>query len=206
MKMLDWRAIRLRINEVDDQVRSALSRVSPHVAAHLPKILDDFYRLVAEHEPSITKVRDPGFMGESISLHQAHWKLIGTGCFGDELGRSATAICELHQRLGLLPHWYIGSRIMFLSTRLRALLLRDAQAHSPGRRRETASNDAGVLLEALTKASFIDLEMTVGLYFGTARQVRKSAIASSSVRFKEMIAKLSNASIELEGVAKRLSD
>jgi len=206
MKMLDWGAIRLRINEVDDQVRGALSRVSPHVAAHLPKILDDFYRLVAEYEPSIVKVRDPEFICESVSMHLVHWKLIAAGNFGDELGRSATAICELHQKLGLLPHWYIGSRIMFLSTQLRALLLRDPQASSSGRRKEAASNEVAALVEALTKASFIDLEMTVGLYFGAARQLRKSAIASSSIRFKEMITRLSNASIELEGVAKRLSD
>jgi methyl-accepting chemotaxis protein len=206
MKMQDWSAIRLRINEVDDGVRDALSRVCSRMTVHLPLILEDFYRFMAEYEPSIARIRDPGFIRESISLHLAHWKLIGGSTFGDELARSAAAICELHKKEGLFPQWYIGSRIMFLSTSMRSLLLREFPAASPGRRRQPAPDDIAMLMEALVKASFLDLEMTVGIYFGTARQVRKSAIETSSVRFKEMIAKLSSASIALEGAARKLSD
>jgi hypothetical protein len=41
MKMQDWTAIRLRINEVDDRVRDILSTSFPRVTAYLPKIPDD---------------------------------------------------------------------------------------------------------------------------------------------------------------------
>ena len=204
--MHDWSAIRLRINEVDNDMRAVLSKLGPRVESYLPDVLEKFYQLVREYEPSIAKLGDPAFVEESASMHLAHWRLIEKGTFGDELDRSTAKICELHQGVGLLPQWYIGSRIMFLSTHLRTLLLRDVRAPSLGMRGWQVDDNAFAMLEALTKVFFLDLETTVGVYFGTARRIRKSAIENSSIRFREMIAKLSRASVELEAAAKRLSD
>lgn len=60
-------------------------------------------------------------------------------------------------------------------------------------------------MDALDKAFINDLEMTIGVYFGSARELRKKAISLSSERFKAMITKLLESSHDLEGVAEKLS-
>lgn len=201
----DWGAIRLEINEVDDGVRTALSDLHPYMVKHLPQLLEGFYGFVAVHESKLSKRCDRQFIGEAIAIQLDHWNLITLGNFGKELAESASKICQLHQKAELAPQWYIGSRIMFLSTRMKKLLVKENPIPRFGRGRQEVINNLLAMLDVLNKAFFIDLETTVGVYFGSARQVRRAAIDNSSERFRETITKLSNASQELEHVAEKLS-
>ena len=202
----DWGAIRLEISEIDDGVRAALSALRPYVTKYLPQLLERFYDFVAVHEPNLSKLRDRQFITEAIALQLDHWNLIASGNFGEELQLSAVKVSQLHQKAELLPQWYGGSRIMFLLTQLKILLVKENPVPRFGRRKQDAINNLVVALDALNKAFVIDLEITIGIYFGSARQIRKAAIVSSSGRFKETITRLSDASQELERVAEKLSN
>jgi methyl-accepting chemotaxis protein len=202
----DWGAIRLEISEIDDGVRAALPELRPYVTKYLPQLLERFYDFVAVREPNLLKLRDRQFITEAIALQLDHWNLIASGNFGEELQLSAVKVSQLHQKAELLPQWYGGSRIMFLLTQLKILLVKENPVPRFGRRKQQAINNLVVALDALNKAFVIDLEITIGIYFGSARQVRKAAIVSSSGRFKETITRLSDASQELERVAEKLSN
>src|SRR6185436_9452134 len=100
---IDWTAIRLEITEFDAEAKARLNELRPLFAKAIPGIIENFCRYVGRHEPAIAALRDSSFVQESVRLHLSHWELIAKANFGDELSKSALAICQHHQKLGLLP-------------------------------------------------------------------------------------------------------
>jgi len=56
-----------------------------------------------------------GTMQEAIRLQLQHWDLIAAADFGADYLNSATRFCELNQRAGVAPQWYVGCRQMFIA-------------------------------------------------------------------------------------------
>jgi methyl-accepting chemotaxis protein len=202
---IDWTAIRLEIVEFDAAAKATLNELRPLFARALPGIIDSFCRYVAKYESDITSLRDPQFIQESVRLHLAHWVLIGQARFADELSKSALRICHHHQKLGLLPHWYMGTRMMFVSTQLGKAATDSIPIPRYGRGIQPALDKRAAMRAAVTMAAALDTEVTTAGYFGSNRQVRKDAIASAKERFSAMITTLTAASRDLTATAERLS-
>lgn len=202
---IDWTAIRLEITEFDAEAKARLNELRPLFAKELPGIIENFCRYVAKHEPATAALRDSSFVQESVRLHLAHWDLIGKANFGDELSKSALAICQHHQKLGLLPHWYMGTRMMFLSTQLGKLAAASVEIPRYGRSVQSAHDKRAAMRATVAIAAAIDTEVTTAGYFGSNRQVRKDAIASAKGRFSALITTLTAASRDLTTTAERLS-
>jgi methyl-accepting chemotaxis protein len=202
---IDWTAIRLEITEFDAAAKARLNELRPLIAKALPGILEDFYRYVARHEPAITSLRDPSFVKESIRLHLAHWDLIGAANFGDELGKSALQICHHHQKVNLLPPWYMGTRMMFLSTQLGKAAAASIEIPRYGRGIQPAHDRRAAMRSTIAMAVALDTEVTTAVYFGSNRQIRKDAIASAKGRFSALITTLTAASRDLTTTAERLN-
>ena len=202
---IDWTAIRLDIAEFDAEAKARLNELRPLFAQALPAIIENFCRFVARHEPDIASLRDPQFIQESIRLHLAHWDLIGKANFADALGKSAMAICHHHQKVGLLPPWYMGTRMMFVSTHLGKAVAARIAIPRYGRGIRSAHDKRAGMRATLAMAAALDTEVTTAGYFGSNRQVRKDAIASAKQRFSALITTLTAASRDLTATAQRLS-
>jgi methyl-accepting chemotaxis protein len=201
----DWTAIRLEITDFDAAAKARLNELRPLFAQALPAIIENFCRYVAKHEPTVASLRDPQFIRESVRLHLAHWDLIGTANFADELSKSALQICHHHQKAGIVPQWYMGTRMMFVSTQLGKAVAASVTIPRYGRSSQLAHDRRAAMCSTFATAAALDVEITTAGYFGSNRQIRKDAIANAKGRFSTMITTLTAASRDLTATAERLS-
>jgi methyl-accepting chemotaxis protein len=202
---IDWTAIRLEITEFDAEAKARLNELRPLFAKALPGIIENFCRYVARHEPATAALRDPQFIQESVRLHLSHWDLIGKANFGDELSKSALTICQHHQKLDLLPPWYMGTRMMFVSTQLGKAAAASVEIPRYGRGIQPAHDKRAALRTTISMVAALDTEVTTAVYFGSNRQIRKDAITNAKGRFSALITALTAASRDLTTTAERLS-
>jgi methyl-accepting chemotaxis protein len=201
----DWNAIRLDLLQVDEPMRATLREMRPFFAKVLPGILTRFYDKVRHYDPACGIFRD-GAMQEAIRLQLQHWDLIAVGDFGPAYTGSVARFCELNQRAGVAPQWYVNCRLMFVSDQLLKAAETEIAIPRFGRAAQAARDKKAVMLNTIAKAAMLDTENIVAIYFGSNRQLRKDAIAEASDRFRTIITSLSSASSELEGTARSLSD
>jgi methyl-accepting chemotaxis protein len=201
----DWNAIRLESLRIDDQVRATLREMRPFFAKSMPGILARFYALVRQHDPACGIFKD-GTMQEAIRMQLQHWDLIAAGDFGAEYHASATRFCELNQRAGVAPQWYVGCRMMFIFNQLLKAAEDEIVIPRYGRAARAARNRKASMLSTIARVIMLDNENFVAIYFGSNRQIRKNTIAEASERFRVITTSLSSASGELEGTARALSD
>jgi methyl-accepting chemotaxis protein len=202
---LDWNAIRLDLLQVDAPMRAALREMRPFFAKSLPGILARYYDKVRHHDPA-SGIFKNGAMQEAIRMQLHHWELIAAGDFGAEYLDSATRFCELNQRAGVAPQWYVGCRQMFISDQLMKAAENEIVIPRFGRAAQAARDKKAAMQNAIAKAMMMDTQNIIAAYFGSNRQIRKDAIAEASDRFRAITASLSTASRELEGTARSLSD
>ena len=201
----DWNTVRLDLLKIDEPMRQTLREMRPFFAVTLPVILARFYDKVRHYDPS-SGIFNNGTMQEAIRMQLHHWDLIAAGDFGAAYTNSIARFCELNQRAGVAPHWYIGCRLMFVAERLMRAVEAEVQIPRFGRAAHAARDKKAAMLNAIAKANLFDTENVVAFYFGTNRQARKDAIAEASERFRTIITGLMTASSDLEGTARALSD
>jgi methyl-accepting chemotaxis protein len=201
----DWNAIRLDLLQLDPPVRTTLREMRPFFAKVLPGILARFYDKVRHYDPSSGIFKD-GAVQEAIRMQLQHWDLIAAGDFGAGYLSSATRFCELNQRAGVAPQWYVGCRQMFISDQLMKAAEREIAIPRFGRAAQAARDKKASMLNAIAKAMMLDTQNIIAAYFGSNRQIRKDTIAEASNRFRTIITSLATASGELEGTARSLSD
>src|SRR6267142_647285 len=201
----DWNAIRLDLLQVDEPMRAALREMRPFFAKSLPGILARYYDKVRHYDPS-SGIFKNGTMQEAIRMQLQYWELIAVCNFGPDYLTSATRFCELNQRAGVAPQWYVGGRQMFIADQLMKAADDEIAIPRFGRAAQAARDRKALMQNAIAKAMMMDTQNIIAAYFGSNRQIRKDAIAEASDRFRTIITSLSTASNELEGTARSLSD
>src|SRR5258705_2412801 len=201
----DWNAIRLELLQVDEPMRAALREMRPFFAKSLPGILARYYDKVRHHDPS-SGIFKNGAMQEAIRMQLEDWELIAACNFGPDYLNSATRFCELNQRAGVAPQWYVGGRQMFIADQLMKAADNEIAIPRFGRAPTAARARKALMLNAIAKAMMMDTQNIIAAYFGSNRQIRKDAIAEAGERFRTIITSLLTASNELEGTARSLSD
>jgi len=201
----DWNTVRLDLIDIDQSVRTTLRTMRPFFAKHLPGILARFYDKVRRYEPDSALFKN-GVMQEAIRRQLQHWELIAACDFGPAYAKSIAEFCDLHHRGGVMPHWYIGCRQMFVADQLMKAIEAEVPVPRFGAAAREARDNKAAMHSAIAKANMFDTEHLVAAYFGINRQLRKTAISEASDRFRAIITSLSSASGELESTARSLSD
>src|SRR5664279_4230982 len=201
----DWNTVRLDLIDIDQSMRATLRTMRPFFAKCLPVILAKFYDKVRRYDPDSGLFKN-NLMQEAIRLQLQHWDLIAASDFGPAYARSLADFCDLHQRGGVAPHWYIGCRQMFIADQLMKAVEPEVVIPRFGGAAREARDKKASMHNAIAKAGMLDTEHLVAAYFGINRQLRKTAIAEASDRFRAIITSLSSASGELESTARSLSD
>jgi methyl-accepting chemotaxis protein len=201
----DWNAIRLELIGIDEPMRASLREMRPLFARSLPDILAQFHDKVRRCDPSSGLLKDE-VMQEAVRLQLKHWDLIGSCDFGPAYVSSIAHFGELNQRAGVAPQWYIGCRQMFVAKQLMQAVESEVPVPRFGRAAQDARAKRASMQNAIAKVNMFDTEHVVAAYFGSNRQLRKTAIAQASDRFRAIITSLSTASSELESTARTLSD
>jgi methyl-accepting chemotaxis protein len=202
---LDWNAIRLDLLAIDEPTRAALREMRPFFAKSLPGILARFYDKVRSVDPSSGIFKD-GVMAEAIRLQLEQWDLLAAGDFGLPYLNLVARFCELNQRAGVAPQWYVGCRLMFIADQLMKAVDREVEIPRFGRGARDARDKKTAMLNAIAKVNMLDTENVVATYFGANRRLRKNTVTEAGDRFRTIITSLSSASSQLESTARALSD
>src|SRR5476649_813632 len=113
----DWTAIRLDLLQIDAPMRATLREMRPFFAKSLPGILARFYDKVRHYDPACGIFRD-GTMQEAVRMQLHYWDLIGAGDLGPDYLNAVKQFCELNQRAGVAPQWFVNCRVMFIADQL----------------------------------------------------------------------------------------
>ena len=146
----DWNAIRLDLLQVDEPMRAALREMRPFFAKSLPGILARYYDKVRHYDPS-SGIFKNGTMQEAIRMQLQHWELIAACNFGPDYLASATRFCELNQRAGVAPQWYVGGRQMFIADQLMKAADNEIAIPRFGRAAQAARDRKALMLNAIAK-------------------------------------------------------
>jgi methyl-accepting chemotaxis protein len=191
--------------QIDEPMRATLREMRPCFARVLPGVLARFYDKVRHYDPSSGIFKD-GAMQEAIRMQLHHGELIAAGDSGAGYLNSATRFCELNQRAGVAPQWFVGGRQMFISDQLMKAAESEVAIPRFGQAAQAARDKEASMQNAIAKAMMMDTQNIIAAYFGSNRQIRKDTIAEASGRFRTIITSLATASSELEGTARSLSD
>jgi len=143
---------RLCFHEMDAAAIGLLRQFWPAVEKVLPRILDGFYRHVAQVDALAGLV---GTQMPRLKTAQAeHWRRLFCDGFDAGYFASIHAIGRVHNRIGLEPRWYIGG----YSYVLRHLLALAARQH------RLAPDKAGRLCAVVAQAVMLDIDLAISTY------------------------------------------
>ncbi len=153
---------RLDLHEIDPDLCRTLNAAAPLIDAHLPTILDDFYRHLAGFEPAVAVLGDHS--PERLKQAQReHWQELLSGGFDEGYRQRTQDIGHAHERIGLAPSWYIGG-YAFILPRLVDVVLK---------RHYRRPDAAAATLRALIKAVMLDMDMAISVYIAAGDDKRR---------------------------------
>src|SRR5258708_32355652 len=145
---------RFELRQWDEPMRASLREMWPFFAKPLPGILAKFSDKVRHTDPASGVFKDQ-VMQEAVRLQLQHWDLIAAGNFDAEYQSSAARFCELNQRAGVAPQWYVGIRLMFIAEQLMKAVEAEVEMPPFGRAAQAARDKKAAMLNATPKANLL---------------------------------------------------
>ena len=165
-RQLDQRMAFMRF---DHRSKAALQAAKPALDAAIPSALDGFYEQLKGFAE--TRGLFSGGRGESAQARQvAHWRRMTSGDQGPEYLQAVERVGESNARAGLEPRWSIGGYALVVEGLIRAVLAKRAKGGLFGG--ERPDGDPADQVVALTKAVFLDMDLSVSAYFSVLLQER----------------------------------
>lgn len=163
-------ADRLAFMKVSDQTRDALRRSRELLSRALPDALDQFYDQVRATPATRRFFRDDQHISGAKSAQVTHWGRIANGEMSNDYAASVRRIGEVHARLGVEPQWYIGGYALVLE-HLVSAAIRDAWPKGLLGRKGGAE-DLAERVGAMVKATLLDMDLVLDVYFAPRRRPR----------------------------------
>ena len=165
-------AERLDFMGLDERARKALRAGRSQVASALPDALKAFYDQALAHEPVRALFRDQTHVARASAAQGEHWDLLLSGEFSESYAAAVQRVGEVHARIGLEPRWYLGGYAIILDHLVRSAILSTGRFGGPGRAaRETLAD----LVGGLVKATLLDADLVMDVYFQAAERERRAA-------------------------------
>jgi len=190
---------RLSFMQVDDRTRTSLRNVRSVVAAELPAALATFYGQVRRFPETRRHFTDDAHIAKASNAQLRHWDGITSGEFSDSYKQAVTTIGGIHARIGLEPRWYIGGYAMVLEQLVRAVVRRQPGFAIGGKQQR---EDLGETLGALIKATLLDMDLVLDVYFKAAETERLAAEAQRAQVAAEQTAVVSRLAAALAALAR----
>ena len=103
-----------------------------------------------------------------------HWQMISSGAFDGRYAEAVTKVGEAHARIGLEPSLYIGGYALVLETLISKVL--EARWPKGGfGARGPAVKTVAAEISALTKATFLDMDLAISVYLAALTDAQELA-------------------------------
>jgi methyl-accepting chemotaxis protein len=196
---------RLDFSRITQETRATLREMKPFLAAHMPGILDDFYKHLAKFSDVARMFTNPAHMTHAKEMQVRHWMTIASAQFDDTYVASVTRIGETHNRLGLEPRWYIGGYSMLLTGLLTAVEREIGAGWFGDKGREKRAK----ILSALTQAALLDMDFAISVYIDAGKRDKRETLERLGSALQANVGKVidvvSAAAVELEASAGSMS-
>ncbi|WP_454915253.1 protoglobin domain-containing protein [Xanthobacter sediminis] len=151
---------RLKFNLIDEQTVALLKSSKQDVLKVLAQVLDKFYGHVGAVPETSRFFGNADHMARARSSQLKHWGVILDARFDQEYEESVTRIGEMHNKLGLDPHWYMGA-YSFLISHVVAAIGTDLGGSLFARGKP---EQAAQLQSAVIRAAMLDMELALHVY------------------------------------------
>ena len=192
---IDTLRVRLRFIRMDDDLRAALRAAKPLIASALPQILDQFYTHIRQFPEVARLFTNPALMNHAKAMQIKHWEKISDARFDEDYVASVMRIGETHHRLGLEPQWYIGGYSFLITGLARAIV---TNAERSRFNRTAARETTAKMLTAIVTAALLDMDFAIAVYLDSGLRAKQETLDRLGASFRNVIATVSSASVELE--------
>jgi methyl-accepting chemotaxis protein len=165
---------RLAFMKLDAAQRATLAENSSTIRSVIGKALDRFYGQVRETPETARFFSSADHVRGAKGAQERHWGHVAEARFDQDYYHSVRRIGATHARIGLEPRWYVGGYALVLET-----LLEETMARTPLWRRllgVVRPRTLATLPNALTKAAFLDMELSLSIYIEEEQASREKAV------------------------------
>lgn len=199
MESMD-RSARLNFLKISDADTALLQEARTIVEPHMDGVLTAFYGLIEETPEMAKMFSSPARMKHARDMQKKHWmENVFSGHFDDTYLRTADHIGRTHERVGLEPRWYLGGYSFVISHLSRIIM-----DHVRKDRKKGAA-----LLNAVTRALFLDMDIAISVYIRTARENAAKLLNQHASKFEQdvhgMVEIVAAAATELQNTAAAMS-
>ena len=189
---------RMAFMRFDHRSRTALQAAKPALDAAIPSALDSFY--VQLKGFAETSGLFQGGRGESAQARQvAHWKRMTSGDQGADYLQAVERVGQSNARAGLEPRWSIGGYALVVEGLIRAVLAKRRKGGLFGGGK--ADTDGADQVVALTKAVFLDIDLSVSAYFSVLLEERDRLEAERQASDRQRAAAIAALGVALSRLA-----
>ena len=179
--------------------RESLRRLRPTIRKVLPGTLDAFYDLLGKTPTMRAFFSSPSHMTSAKTRQVGHWELLASGQFDGAYIDGVTRVGETHARIGLEPRWYIGGYSRLLEALVRAVI-EDRWPKTFGRTSRAAEQAVSDIC-ALMRATMLDMDLAISVYFDAGERERKARAAEAEFLSAERAAVVEAVSHGMERLA-----
>ena len=177
---------RLDFLQFDERSEQAIRSLQAPLERHLPGVLDTLYALIADTPGIRDFFPDAGKSGKAKDAQLNHWDTITSGNLGGRYFNTARRIGFAHARIGLEPRWYIAGYAHVLS-RLVEALVRERWPKSVFSRSAKDGEDLAVALNALVRATFLDMDLAISTYLHATEEARLKGEAEATDKERTVV-------------------
>ena len=165
---------RLRFMKLDQKARAHIVDLKPVIMKEMPGALDGFYDQIRATPETRAFFEGEDQIAGAHKRQVSHWDRISSGQFDESYGKAVATVGEVHARIGLEPSWYIGGYGLILETLLgKVLEARWPKGGFGGKKVDVKTVAAEI--GALTKATFLDMDIAISVYLSALETGRKEA-------------------------------
>lgn len=190
---------RMRFLGLEERHLAALREARERLVPHLPGAVDRFYERLASWPTMMRMFSDPSRRQHARDSQLRHWERLFSGQFDGTYMESVQRVGRTHSRIGLEPRWFLGAYAQILS---------DFQAACfstwEGRKGKKGGpqGDLATLLEALTLASTMDMDLVITVYLEENQKRNRDNLDKLSATFRDAVShSISHASTDLRAAS-----
>lgn len=162
---------RRSLMELSDESCDRIGAVKSSIMAHLPAAMDKLHSKISETDHLDRLFASSELRSHAKEKHHEHWGLIASGNIGQDFLRSSRRIGDVHAQIGLEPKYHISSYALMVGTLVEGVIKDQFQEANQkkgifGRGKSSVDPDElAKTVSAIIKATFMDVELSVGSMF-----------------------------------------
>ncbi|GLT02675.1 methyl-accepting chemotaxis protein [Sphingobium jiangsuense] len=147
----------------------AFPGVKQLIGKYADQALEKLYAQIAAHEDTSRILSNDEQRAHARSAQKKHWVELFSGPFDAATAARSERVGEVHARIGLPPHLYIGGYAMVLEDIIMKTMSRSVVARLSGKQ-------AGALIGTLVKTALLDMASALSAYFAAEERARRETI------------------------------